>query len=592
MKNTKLSKIILLALSVAVLVGCALAFSVSAAEEENDGIVLKNLYYDEKVAILFAVDATVGQAENGDVTVEYYWDDATDDVKQATYYPDDGTLGTDYPVFITEGLAAKELGKLAHVTFTDASGAKHEETYSVAEYLYKRLYVDGFAAKTEADGKDYNRKLLYQNLLNYGEQAQLVFDYKTDKLLNNYSIAYTTSELINLAGKSYVFGHGAISVEGTVIGEGTIAGWTVTDLVNGGSSESENVVLSLTGAYQVEPIFGVHECLDEDNDHLCDSCGEVASTCVNANNTVDHKCDICGKVVDACADGDDEDSRCDVCGVYSFTEGVIYNSSDFTTTIKDAGGEWVGGSAAYNEYLAGGTQYVGTTNMLNQNGIYMDVINDPYNTSVENKVLRVVSRMVGSKNSYIDVKVEKLGNNNDVLEFTFDYMFDYQNYKSANFNMAYVTLWNSESGRHTDDTSGVNRNQNRGFILRSEVTSSTGSADAWGLDTNTMLTQKQDSSGSFAAADPSTEAILNSHTWYKVKLIVSGGIMYRYYSADAGNTWNFISKSGASSSAFEFTSDLDVATIQILSWNNTTRFYLDNMSFVAVDAPSIELPTN
>ncbi|MBO5315905.1 MAG: hypothetical protein J6B48_05700 [Clostridia bacterium] len=496
MKNTKLSRIILLALSVAVLVGCALAFSVSAAEEENDGIVLKNLYYDEKVAILFAVDATVGQAENGDVTVEYYWDDATDDVKQATYYPDDGTLGTDYPVFITEGLAAKELGKLAHVTFTDASGAKHEETYSVAEYLYKRLYVDGFAAKTEADGIDYNRKLLYQNLLNYGEQAQLVFDYEIDKLLNDYSIAYTTSELINLAGKSYVFGHGAISVEGTVIGEGTIAGWTVTDLVNGGSSESENVVLSLTGAYQVEPIFGVHEHIDENNDHICDNCPEKISDCTTTDG--DHICDLCGKIATKCADGN-ADGKCDTCGAYTFSVDKI-NSSNmvdiYNVTMKDTS------NVDERDYVDNSTDRTYT-----KAAFLSLALADP--TDAANQVLKINSVTVSSaKLSTITFTPEELVAGGDVyvIEADLTMLGDFTNNgrPAIEFFM-----------ENNDDTATKN------------VTALYTGAKVDGYVSAFRLANAADTDA----------AKFNPGEWGKAMLVCKGGTYKTYYSKDGGLTW-------------------------------------------------------
>ena len=37
--------------------------------------------------------------------------------------------------------------------------------------------------------------LLYQHLLEYGAQAQIIFNNEADKLVTDYSIAYTTSEL-------------------------------------------------------------------------------------------------------------------------------------------------------------------------------------------------------------------------------------------------------------------------------------------------------------------------------------------------------------------------------------------------------------
>ena len=59
--------------------------------------------------------------------------------------------------------------------------------YSVAEYLYQKLYLENYVAKTEADGKDYIRKTFYQGVLAFGAGAQhLVLDtapaYYMDKL--------------------------------------------------------------------------------------------------------------------------------------------------------------------------------------------------------------------------------------------------------------------------------------------------------------------------------------------------------------------------------------------------------------------------
>ncbi len=55
----------------------------------------------------------------------------------------------------------------------------------------------------------------------------------------------------------------------------------------------------------------VSTCVDNNNDHACDICGETVSTCVDDNN--DHACDICGETVSTCVD-DNNDHDCDVCG--------------------------------------------------------------------------------------------------------------------------------------------------------------------------------------------------------------------------------------------------------------------------------------
>ena len=50
---------------------------------------------------------------------------------------------------------------------------------------------------------------------------------------------------------------------------------------------------------------------DNDNDHRCDACYHLLSTCADSNN--DHKCDVCSKQLSDCADND-KDHLCDTCG--------------------------------------------------------------------------------------------------------------------------------------------------------------------------------------------------------------------------------------------------------------------------------------
>ena len=55
----------------------------------------------------------------------------------------------------------------------------------------------------------------------------------------------------------------------------------------------------------------VSECADNDGDHVCDLCGATASECTD--NDGDHNCDVCGEVLSECADNNN-DHNCDVCG--------------------------------------------------------------------------------------------------------------------------------------------------------------------------------------------------------------------------------------------------------------------------------------
>ena len=52
------------------------------------------------------------------------------------------------------------------------------------------------------------------------------------------------------------------------------------------------------------------ECIDENEDHLCDACGETLSECKDEGG--DHKCDMCQKVISVCTEG--ENHTCSSCG--------------------------------------------------------------------------------------------------------------------------------------------------------------------------------------------------------------------------------------------------------------------------------------
>lgn len=464
MKNTKITKIALLVLSVALLLGTVIGFTVNAEDAEY-GIIAKNVIYGDRTNVVFAVNATVEEAVAGTVKVAYKWGE-DGEVKTATLL--DTTVSDNlyegHPAFAIDGVALKELGNVAYATvYTGDAPAEDAKwvTYSAAEYFYAKLYKDGFVNKGEADGKDYNRKLLYGAMLESGKQAQLVLDYNKDKLVSDYSYVYTTSELINFNGAKTVFGYGELQVNATVIGEGTIAGWTLT-AKDGAETTLDTVILTATGVYKAEPVFGTHECADEDKDHVCDSCGEVASECVNNNATVDHKCDICGKVVDACADAN-TDGKCDVCKTYLFEVESMSSSSGitFVNIAANSGSDYT---------AASGT--VGTSSRPEgyTKGTWLYLAADPTNSA--NKVLASNSISAGSMTDDAisdviftpDVQVE----GGDLVVLEYDYYVDgctnnknskkfIYNYADSTTTRANATYATSAGVRLVADPDGLER---------------------------------------------------------------------------------------------------------------------------------------
>lgn len=465
MKNTKITKIALIVLSVALLLGTVIGFTVNAAEATEYEILAKNVIYGDRTNVVFAVNATVEEANAGTVKVAYKWGE-DGEVKNATLLDTtdvNNLLDKTYPAFAINGVALKELGNVVYATaYTGDAPAEDAKwvTYSAAEYFYSRLYKDGFVNKTVADGKDNNRKLLYQSMLESGKQAQIVLDHNTDKLVTDYTYVYTTSELINFNGAKTAFGYGELSL--TATSELAIAGWTLTDM-DGVETTLETVLLTVDGVYKAEPIFGGHECADADPaDHLCDSCGEVASECVNNNATVDHKCDICGKVVDACADAN-TDGKCDVCKMYLFEVESMSSSSNitFVNIAANSGSDYT---------TASGTISTSSRPEGHTKGTWLYLAADP--TNAANKVLASnsisASSMTDDAISDViftpDVQVE----GGDLIVLEYDYYIDgctnnknskkfVYNYADSTTTRANATYATSAGVRLVADSDGSER---------------------------------------------------------------------------------------------------------------------------------------
>ena len=141
MKNSKLTKIMLLILSFALVIGAMVGFAANAEDAES-GIIAHNVVYGEKVSIAYAVNVSLENANS--VKVAYYWEGDEANVKNATLLDtsvanNTATIdGKTYPVFVTAGVPAKELGKVAYATVYTGDAPLEDAvwtSYSAAEYL-------------------------------------------------------------------------------------------------------------------------------------------------------------------------------------------------------------------------------------------------------------------------------------------------------------------------------------------------------------------------------------------------------------------------------------------------------------------------
>ena len=171
MKNIR--KIITALAFLSLVICLCFGIAAHASEEPTDGgetlnIMSKNVSYDANLYIYYAVPkASVPAGESfylsgvdarGSFTVKEYTEEKVH--------------GVECYVFKTRGVSAKEINVAETVWVVAGDKVGESVSYSVEQYLYERLYKEGFAAKTTADGKDYSRQRLYFKLLEYGATAQ------------------------------------------------------------------------------------------------------------------------------------------------------------------------------------------------------------------------------------------------------------------------------------------------------------------------------------------------------------------------------------------------------------------------------------
>ena len=552
MKNTKITKIALLVLSAALLLGTVIGFTVGAEAPEYE-IIAKNVIYGERTAIAFAVNATVEEATAGAVKVAYKWGE-NGEVKNATLL--ETTVeeniceidGKTYPVFAAAGVPAKELGNVLWATvYTGDAPAEDANwiTYSAAEYFYSRLYRNGFINKTAADGKDYNRRLMYEAQLQLSANAQVVLNHQADKPVDKYSYVYTTSELVNFNGAKTVFGYGDLQVNATVVGEGTLVGWTLT-AVDGTETELKTVILTANGIYKAEPVFGVHECADENKDHLCDSCSEKTSDCSTKDGN--HLCDLCGKVASACADAD-KNGQCDVCFMYNFNVESMKQSEQLN--IYNVA--WNGKDTTVADNFSSTTTL--TTSQDRPSGFgsgeWFTIAKNP--TDAADSVLQFNSiyKSGNTEQSHITFAPTVAVENGDLVVFEFDFY-------------------------HVSGASG--KNPIRFYDIYADGTAS--------VDYTPTYTN----AGNVAVSIGTTKPTFAKETWVRYRLVYnnSNDTIYWYYSVDGGEIYKF-----AGTNAYKAESDIVAVGFRGGNvWNGNSTLLFDNIKCVKTTAEAYGITLN
>ena len=172
MKN----RIIAFLLTAVLLFGVIPVMSVSAEDGTAPEIVSQNIAYNGYFGIMYAIDAST--VEGGKATVTVY-DSAMNFVgsysatETETITRANGESVLVY-VITSAPIAAKDMADIYYAVPSDVAGNEGAtKRYSVGEYLYERLYLNGII-NAEEGTKEYNQKMFYENVLAMGASAQTV----------------------------------------------------------------------------------------------------------------------------------------------------------------------------------------------------------------------------------------------------------------------------------------------------------------------------------------------------------------------------------------------------------------------------------
>ena len=259
MKNTKLTKILILALSLLLMIGAAVGISASA-EEETLTIVSQNVSYEGKTHLYYAVHyENVASPEDISLVVTYTDDEG--ELRTVTITESEKVVLKDSEdrdvvcrAFRTPGVDAKNFTKVFTVKAIIGETESAEKTYSVAEYCHQWLsYIASLAAPGE---KELKIKAACESTLAYGSDIQALLDYypndNTADHPENYSYITVNGGTANGKNKLFVINGTEITLAANA---GTPTTWEITD-TDGAVTKITGNTFTADGTCYVSPING------------------------------------------------------------------------------------------------------------------------------------------------------------------------------------------------------------------------------------------------------------------------------------------------------------------------------------------------
>lgn len=555
MKSRNLAQIFVLILSLALIIGAVFGISAVAEEAEivDGDIKATSIIHGDKIQISIRVAAE--NAEN--VEVRYTW--AGENAKTAAYVCDNGD-GTH--TYATEGVAAYDIGKVAHIASYVNGEVVEEGDYSVAHFLYAMLYRDGIISSEEE--ADIAAADCYKALLAYGAASQTHLSAGPALPVDGLVCVYTTyngsEATITVNGDStYYFDANATTATITpaaisIVDGWGLLGWTVTSpdgTVKEYESDAEIVV---SGTVDLCPVLA--ECEHEDNNG-------------------DHKCDTCHKTVSSCVD-ENADSLCDVCRLYTFQYDVTSGVSLYTFTSTG------------NANPANQTSITTTSTSTGYYGALGSLANDP--TGAANQVLKlVINGGVNNSNtsgaatypSRIKFAPTSIAEGGNIHVFEYDFYAERFN-KANSRNFLELYAYDSEGNSGRLQNGGTDGSTNGHTKAITAVTGSEVVKNCFQVGVGSTQTEG------------ANYANFDSHTWYRFRFVydATNGMITACVSFDGGENWYLAAKQASTTSLT--TAGVDPAKIEYLAFGLHTYghgeiFYVDNVNYYVTD--SITLPT-
>ncbi len=263
--------------SIILILSLALVFTVGAisvfAEEESvsPDIEIYNVTYGDTFRLKVAVpEANVPEGKT--VTVKVYSESPTEASTALDEFTLEKTYLTQFEAYYYVGTANRSVAASALGTefymqaeYDEGGEAVKGEAvkYSIAEYLYEKLYLENYVSKTEEDGEDYVRKTFYEGILAFGTGAQKLFlDTAPEHCMDALSYCVVEDGTVN--GKTALLSNPGTALTVAYTGSvdsSLLYAWTYTSLEGGETKEltvDTNKVLTLDApaeAFKLTPVF-------------------------------------------------------------------------------------------------------------------------------------------------------------------------------------------------------------------------------------------------------------------------------------------------------------------------------------------------